>query len=741
MSDTRRSEDATPGTKPARPGRAAGHGLGERDDRGAPAVQPRQARAADPRPTVPRQLPPVATHFISRADQLAGLNALVAPTTRGAGSGASVAVIIGPGGVGKTALAVKWASAHANRFPDGQLYVDLRGFSPDSSVAAVDALGRFLRALGVEPEQVPATLAERVSLYRTITAGRELLMVVLLDNAASAEQVRPLIPTSTRSVVVVTSRLRLDGLVGDGAQLVEVPPLEQADAEALLATLVGERRAAGESAALAELAQLCGRFPIALRVAAARLVTRTRWSVAQVVVQLRNERSRLAALSQSGSSAESITALFDWSYRYLEPDAAELYRLLGSLPAAEFEVGVAAAVAGLAEDEVDVALQVLVDASLLEEVDIGRYRFHDLVRLHARAQPERGRHEVVPRAGAWYLREMTRANLIIIPATLRWRISPVAGQLAGKPAPFASDGEALDWLARELPTVLAVLEEAAADRHDELVWQLCEALWELMLYRKPLPESLRAHELGTTAAQRCGDLIAESRLRYQLGRAYLDLSEWASAEAETLRAIELARNANDRRTESAALEQLGRVHHARDDLDAAIEYYAASLHIEAELGIDRGVASRHRRIADALLQADRDSEAASHLATARRLFTVAGDDKDLARVAITQARLDARSGRPGLAIESLAAARTVLRRSGSAAYEATVLLALAEVAEHAGHPGHPGQARGYLTEAVELLQDLGGAALDQARDALAALDDATQAPQQEHHPDATTSDT
>lgn len=737
MSDANRPDEAASATGPVGPEGATGHGhRGERDDHVAPsAAPPRSARAMDPRPVGPRQLPPVATHFVSRVDELAGLDALVTPTAREAGSGASVAVVIGPGGVGKTALAVKWASAHADRFPDGQLYVDLRGFSPDTTVAAGDALGRFLRALGVEPEQVPATLAERVGLYRTITAGRQLLMVVLLDNAVSAEQVRPLIPTSIRSVVVVTSRLKLDGLVGDGAYLVEVPPLEQADAMTLLGGLVGERRARDEPDALAELATLCGRFPIALRVAAARLVTRTRWSVAQVVLQLRHERSRLAALSRSGSSEESITALFDWSYRYLEPYAAELYRLLGSLPAAEFGVGVTAAVTGLAEAEVDVALQVLVDASLLEEVELGRFRFHDLVRLHARAQPDPGRHEVIPRAGTWYLREMTRANLVVIPATMRWRVSPLAEQLTGKPAPYASDGEALDWLARELPTVLAVLEEAAADRHDELTWQLCEALWELLLYRKPLPELLRAHELGIAAAQRCGHAVAASRLHYQLGRVYLDLGEWDSAEAETVRAIELARTANDRRTESAALEQLGRVHHARDDLDAAIACYTTSLHIEAELGIDRGVASRHRRIADALLQAGRDIEAVPHLATARRLFTVAGDDKDLARVAIAQARLDARSGRPGLAIESLAAARTVLRRSGSVAYEATVLLALGEVVEHVGRPD---QARGYLTEAVELLRDLGGAALDQARDALAALDHAIQAPRHEQHHDDTT---
>ncbi|MCR6488326.1 tetratricopeptide repeat protein [Amycolatopsis sp. OK19-0408] len=641
---------------------------------------------------------------------------------REAEQAASVAVVIGPGGVGKTALAVQWASSHTSRFPDGQLYVDLRGFSSDSTaVTPVDALGLFLRALGTPPDQVPTTLAERVSAYRTITAARQVLLLVLVDNATSAEQVRPLIPTSTRSVVLVTSRLQQDGLFADGAHLVKVPPLPHADAVALLTRLIGEHRAAREPDALAELAQLCGRFPIALRVAAARLITRQRWSVLRVVTRLRDERSRLAALSHPTTAADSMTALFDWSYHYLEPHAAELYRLLGELPAAEFGVGVAAAVTGLTEPEVGHGLQVLVDASLLEEVDLDRYRFHDLVRLHARTQPDQRRYEVIPRAGAWYLQEMTRANLVIIPASMRWRVSPVAGQLAGEPAKFDTDGAALDWLARELPNVLAVLEEGAADRHDELAWQLCEALWELMLYRKPLPESLRAHELGITAAQRCGNPVAESRLRHQLGRVYLDLGQWDSAEAQTRHAIELARDAADRRTESAAVEQLGRVAQARGDVDTAIAHYRTSLGIEADLGIDRGVAARHRRIGDALLQAGRDADAQPHLQTALEMLTKFGDDKDQARVTLGLARIHARAGHQDTAVALLTTARQVLRRTGSAAYEANVLVALAEVAQL---DGGIDQARGYLSEAVEVLQDLGGDSLDRALAALAALDHA-----------------
>lgn len=681
-------------------------------------------RPADRRPGSPRQLPPVPASFVSRGPELADLDALMTLHGRELGTRASVAVVVGPGGVGKTALAVMWANRHAERFPDGQLYVDLRGFSPATTVAPVDALGRFLRALGVEPRQVPATVAEQVSLYRTITAGRQLLMLVVLDNAASAEQVRPLIPTSTRSVVVVTSRLRLDGLFADGAQLVQVPPLPEAAAVALLEKLIGER-AADERDATAELAQLCGLFPIALRVAAARLVTRPMWSVSKVVARLQDERSRLASLSRLSTPEDSVTALFDWSYRNLQPYAADLYRCLGSLPAPEFGIDVAAAVSGLAEHEVAVALQVLVDASLLDEVAFDRYRFHDLVRLHARALPDVHRLEVVARAAAWYLREMTRANLVVIP--VRWRVSPVAEELAGEPARFDSDAAALDWLHRELPNVLAVLEDVVADRHDELAWQLCEALWELMLYRKPFPEWLRSHQLGITAAQRCRNKVAESRLRYQLGRAYLDLGQLAPAEAEVRHALELARHTEDRRTESAALDLLGRVVQARGDVDTAIEHFTVSLHIEAELGIDRGVALRHSRIGDALLQAGRELDAEPHLQTALQMLTAIGDDKDVARVALGLARIDALAGRHEAALERLQMARRVLGRTGSAVYEVNVLLTLAEVA---AHDGHADRARGYVTEAIELLHDLGGAALEEAQKALATLDHTFGVPHQ-----------
>lgn len=650
---------------------------------------------------VPRQLPPVPSHFTSRADELAALDEVAGNET---GGQPALAVLIGPGGVGKTALAVTWGDRHASRYPDGQLYADLRGFSPGAAALPQEALGAFLRALGVAPERVPPDLAEQAALFRTMTAGRRLLVV--LDNAFSAAQVRPLIPASAGCTVVVTSRLRLDGLVSEGARFLDLAPLSQPHAVELVVRAVGRTRVAGELDEVAELAALCGRLPIALRVAAARLGSRPRWQVARVVAELADERSRLRRLSSEGDAP--VSAMFDWSYRALPETAALLYRLVSEFPGASFGVEVAAAATELAAPVE--GLQVLVDASLLEEVDEVTYRFHDLIRLHARAQHDDDRVEVVPRVAAWYLHAMTRANMVAIP--IRWRVSPVSEQYRNTPPAFSSGRAALDWVDGQLPNVLAVLEEADAQRHDELTWQLCEALWELFLHRKYFPEWLRSHRIGIAAAQRCRNAVAESRLRCQLGRAYLDLGRFEAAERECGRALELARGAGSRHNESVALDQLGTAAQGRGDVPVAIECYTRSLAIEAELGIDRGVAQRHRRIGEVLAKAARDGEAARHLELARRMFADLGDEKDEAKVLVGLARLDARGGNVRSAARRLGRARTVLAESGSTFYYADVLVGFADVAEY---DNDPMAARAHLAEALQLYEQVGGPQVDRIR--------------------------
>ncbi|MFJ8912753.1 tetratricopeptide repeat protein [Amycolatopsis sp. NPDC102389] len=671
---------------------------------------------------IPRQLPPVPAHFTSRTVELEALDSAAArQEDESADRSPAVTVVVGPGGVGKTALAVTWAVRNAGRFPSGQLYADLRGFSPETAVPPEDALGAFLRALGVPPERVPVELAEQAALFRTTTAGMRLLLVV--DNAISAAQVRPLIPASSGCVVVVTSRLRLDGLHAEGARFVDMAPLPEEHAVELLTRSVGRSRVAGELPDVTTLAALCGRLPIALRVAGARLASRPKWPVARMVAELRDERVRLTKLSPVGEA--SLTATFDSSYSALSPHAARLYRLVGEHPGPTIEVGAAAAAARVSEHEAADGLQELADASLLEEIAEGGYRFHDLVRLHARALPDDERLEVVARIADWYLHRMTRANMVVIP--MRWSVSTVRARYEDAPALFATGAEALHWLDERLPDIIEVLEETSALRQDELAWQLCEALWELFLYRKHYRLWIRTHEAGITAARRCGHAIAEARLRCQLGRAYLDLGRFEAAESECLEAAELARGAGSRHNESVALDQLGMAAQGRGDFERAVGFFGESLVIERELGIDRGVAQRHRRIGEALLQAGRTADAARHLRLGQELFKEIGDVKGEAEVTLSLARIDARAGEITAAKRELERAAAVLDESGSAVYQSDVLVAFAEVAELEGDLG---AARGRLTKALDLCGPIGGLRVERVRARLDALDARRDQPQQ-----------
>ncbi|MFE0025874.1 tetratricopeptide repeat protein [Amycolatopsis sp. NPDC059021] len=670
-----------------------------------------QQTAPTPPPPVPRQLPPVPAHFIARPAEMSALDR-VAETGTGQGGVPGVAMVAGPGGVGKTALAVAWATINADRFPDGQLYADLRGFSTGSAVTPEEVLGRFLRSVGVPPERVPVELAEQAALFRTMTAGKRLL--VLADNALSTAQVRPLMPASPECVVLVTSRLRLDGLYADGAEFVDVSPLPQGRAVELLTRSLGPRRAAGEGPQLGELASLCGRLPIALRVACARLVSRPRWPVERVVAELKDERQRLQRLS--AGEEMSVDAAFDLSYQALPDETARLYRLASEHPASEFEAGVAAAAARMPEDEAIDGLQALVDASLLEELGGDHYRFHDLLRLHARAQPDEDREAARLRVAHWFLHRTTRANMVVIP--LRWRVSDVCERYRDAPAMFRSGGEALDWLDGQLPNLLAVLEDTVSMGQDELAWQLCEALWELFLHRKHYHHWLSSHELGIAAARRCGHEVAESRLRCQLARAYLDLRRFDEAERECLTAAELARRNGSKHNESVAMNQLGMAAQGREDIGAALVYFGKSLVLEQELGIERGVANRHRRIGEALLRAGRDAEAAGHFASAVAIYARLGDTKDEAKVLIGLARIDARAGALDPARQRLERAQDVLSTSGSAVYQADVLIAFAEIAEDNGDPA---SARTHLRQALRLCDGVSAAYVERIQTALTRL--------------------
>jgi len=358
------------------------------------ALQPLPARArAGPATSraVPAQLPADVSAFTGRQEELSGLDRLLATTDQATGSAGApttvtIATVSGTAGVGKTALAVRWAHRVRDQFPDGQLYVDLRGYDPGQPVSAADALLGFLDALGVAGQDVPPAVDDRAARYRTEITGRR--MLVVLDNAATVDQVRPLLPGAASCFVLVTSRDSLPGLVArHGARRLDLDLLPLADAITLLRTLLGPRVVA-EPAAAATLAEQCARLPLALRVAAELAATRPTTPLGRLVADLADDRRRLDLLDAGGDRHTAVRAVFSWSYRHLPAKAAQAFRLLARHPAADLDPHVAAVLIDTSEDRARQLLDLLARAHLIQPTgrhpaDTGRYGMHDLLRAYA----------------------------------------------------------------------------------------------------------------------------------------------------------------------------------------------------------------------------------------------------------------------------------------------------------------------------------------------------------------------
>ncbi|ONI90762.1 hypothetical protein ALI22I_11225 [Saccharothrix sp. ALI-22-I] len=619
---------------------------------------------------MPYQLPPAPKLFTSRNRELADLDGWLAANE------ALVAVISGPGGVGKTSLALRWLHDSRSRFPDGQLYVDLGAGGPEGPITPEEVLEWFLLALGVPVEDIPVGLARRQAAFRTLTADRA--VAVLLDGAVSAAQVRPLLPTSPRSAVVVTSRWRLSGLAVDGARFVEVGSFDENASLELLTRALGSR-VTSEPAAAQELARLCGGLPIALSVVGARLSTRPRRSLSKEVGSLR--AGRLTALTLD--EEVSVEAVFDLSYLELPSHHARVYRRCGLHPGVSFGVGAAAAAAGAPEPEVRPVLEQLVEKNLLTEIGDERFRFHDLLRLHARSlaegDPAADSDVVVRRIVEWYLDQAVAADRTALPS--RPRIGPRYGEVD---AAFANRAVALDWLELERGNLVAAVR--AADHHGwvELVWQLCEAMWSLFLYRHHYEDWVYTHELAVTAARRSNGPAAEARMRVQLGFAFIGTSRYDEATTQLAEALRLARETGDLGGQATATLHLGRVFRSRGDVEGALSYFREALTLETALGRSRGEALAHRRVGEALNDLDHHEEAVAEFAAAEAIMEGLGLVLELARVRTMLAAPLLALGRIDEATRLLHLALPVMAEVGSTDYVADVLLTLADVAARRG---------------------------------------------------------
>jgi tetratricopeptide (TPR) repeat protein len=475
----------------------------------------------------------------------AGLNGpdadLRPPGAAGPGLGATaIWVIGGTAGVGKTALAVRFAHQVAGGFPDGQLYINLHGFDPSGTPAApADALRGFLDALGVPAEAIPVGPEARAGLYRTLLAGRR--MLILLDNAHDAGQVRPLLPATPGCLVLVTSRSQLTGLVAaEGAQPMTLDVLSEEEACDLLAKRLHAGRLSDERSAASELARQCARLPLALVIAAARAAARPGFSLGELAAELRDARSPLDALG-ADDPAMDVRAVFSWSYRQLSGSSARMFRMLAVHPGPDISRPAAASLAGAGTGRAWAALNELTQANLLTEHSPGRFIFHDLLRAYATERAgvddNAGRRRIaLHRALDYYLRTAHAAALMLHPARDAIELPP--GPVAVT-EDFASGQQALAWFGAERRVLLAAIGKAADSRLYRHGWQLP---WTLANYLDRLSHwqaLLATQRTALACAQRLGDQLGQAYAHRFLGRAHTRLRGFEDARAHLRRAQDL----------------------------------------------------------------------------------------------------------------------------------------------------------------------------------------------------------
>ena len=414
-----------------------------------------------PRPVVPRELPGPVPQFVGRAAELADLTGMLDRASAQTPRTLVIWAIAGMAGVGKTALAMQWAHRVADRFPDGQLHVNLRGYDPGQPMSAADALAGFLRSLGVAEQDIPAETGERAARYRSLLTGRR--MLIMIDNAGDVEQVRPLLPGSPSCVTVVTSRDALSGLVArDGARRLDLDLLPPAEAMGLLRALIGERVDA-EPEATATLAGYCARLPLALRVAAERAAASPGVSLADVTSELADQQDRLDLLDAAGDRLTAVRAVFSWSVRHLDDEAARAFRLLGLHPGADFDAYAAAALTDTALRQARWLLERLARAHLIQPAGASRYGMHDLLRAYAADQAadqdsEQERGAALTRLFDHYLATAAVAAGTLFPADPD---QPALPQPAGPVPPVTSPAAVLAWLDARRSTLVAVAAHAA----------------------------------------------------------------------------------------------------------------------------------------------------------------------------------------------------------------------------------------------------------------------------------------
>ncbi|WP_410613196.1 BTAD domain-containing putative transcriptional regulator [Amycolatopsis sp. lyj-109] len=629
-------------------------------------AEPRQAQR------VPKQLPAEPRGFTGRTAELSYLDSLVT---------GGIAAVSGTAGVGKTALAVHWAHRVRVRFPDGQLYANLRGHAPGSPAAPAEILAQFLAALGIPPERVPPDVETAAALYRTLTTDRQLL--VLLDNAADPDQVRPLLPAGPGCLVVVTARDRMTGLVAvHGARRLTLDVLSPDDAVELLAGVLGHGRVRAEPEAALEFAKLCVHLPLALRIAAANLADRPGAGIEDYVAELR-EGNLLAALAVPGDEQTAVRTAFDLSHAALPADAQRLFRLLSLVPGADVGAEAVAALAGTETTRAVALLDRLAAAHLVEHHAPGRYRFHDLLRRYAaeqagRLEPAADRERALRHLYDWYLAAVDGAARLLYPHMLRLPVD-------GVPAAFPGLGEASAWLDAERGNLVAAVRFAADRGPRPMAWRLADALRGYFWMCMRGVEWLAVAEGGLSAANADGGPRARAVTRLSLADLHFRQGRYRQAVRQYTAALLLARQADWAEAQAAVLGNLGCVYWQSGRLADAASRFGRGLALSRRIGQPAGEAVAFGNLGLVHWEMGRLAEAADHYTQAlrryRRIGSRYGEAINLANLGQTQRA----RGRTAEAVELLCRSLDLQCEAGNRGGEAETRSRLALAHADRGH--------------------------------------------------------
>ncbi|MGH3911339.1 MAG: ATP-binding protein, partial [Pseudonocardiaceae bacterium] len=662
--------------------------------------------------SVPRQLPARTPHFVGRAAQLHQLTSLLDDTAPAGGGTVVISAIDGTAGIGKTALALHWAHEAADRFPDGQLYVNLRGFEPTNTPThPADALRGFLDAFAIPPERIPGGLDAEAGLYRSLLADRRVL--VILDNARDADQVRPLLPASPGCLVVVTSRNQLTGLLTQhGAHPLTLDVLTAQEARALLARHLGPDRISADPDAVTDLIDHCARLPLALAIVAARAGTHPGFTLRVLAKELTDEDTRLDALD-TGETATSIRAVFSWSYHQLSPPAARLFRLLGLHPGPDITLPAATQLADLRTPQAREALSELTRAHLLTQHTPGRYTFHDLLRTYATHQatmqdPQEEQDAALTRLFDHYLHNAASAINALHPTDQQHR--PDLPPPAATASPITDPATAQHWLDTERANLTAIIAHAAALGWHTYTIQLANTVLARYLnfggpYRGGhYRDALAIYTHVRHAARHTEDRTAEALALTNLGLVCWRQGHYEQATDYYQQALTTCREIEFRAGEVQALSGLGLICWIQGHNQQATDYYQQALTTCRAVDHRAGEAWTLIAIGVSDWRYGHYQQAADHFQHALTISREIGDPATEVWALTGTGVVECSRGRYQQAIDYHERALTISRAVGDRANEAQVLTNLGRTYREQGHPQ---QALDHHQQALALVRGNG----------------------------------